>query len=272
MKKHVYLFLILTIIITAATAVHISAWSGGPQPVGFGATSDDGGYEPSMAFDDSADSFWHSKWSGDGYTAIDDFPQSMIVELDSVYTIDCVGYLARHDSSPNGTALAVEVWVSTTGSADDTATDEGWTKVAEGSWDDAFWTEWKLTRDETGENAFQNLEFEPTEAKLVKLKVLDGVGGWASCAALEIGFLGVDYLPMSGFEPKSAPGTPVPTPAPATVAEITETDNTNINTDAPAVSQSIDGTAIVTFSIIFLTAACLIAYGIIFGKSGGKQK
>jgi len=273
MKKRTSLFLILLIIVASACAVHISAWSGGVEVIAFGATSDDGGYEPAMAFDDNADSFWHSRWTGDGYTAMDDFPQTMIAELDGVYTIDCAGYLARRDSSANGTALAVEVWVSTSGSVSDAASDAGWTKVAEAEWDEEFWYEWKINGDDTGEFAFQNLEFDPVEAKLVKLKIMDGVGGWASCAAFELGFLGVDYDPMYGFIPKSAPGTPVP---------VTSVDDGGVSapadtmTEAPTAIQVQvrDNSAVVTFSIIFLTAACLIAYAVIFNRGenhGGKQ-
>jgi len=54
------------------------------------------------------------------------------------------------------------------------------------------------------------VEFEAIEAKLVKFRILNGANGWACCAALELGFLGVNYTPMKGFTPKSAPGTPAP--------------------------------------------------------------
>lgn len=255
--------------------VSASAWSNGPAIVSSGATSLDYDYEPELAFDDDETTFWHSEWRGEndeGYTALDDFPQTLIVELDNTYWIDCIGYLTRPDGSRNGSAFELEIWVSTTGAATDFDNDTGWTKVVTGTWDDVYWEDWKFNYDDTGEVVFANLDFDPVEAKLVKLKITNGFGGWACCAALELGFLGVDYTPMGGFVPKSAPGTPAPVSAvvedPAVVVDENAAgggeENVHVTEPAPApvtsAPQTSDNTGIVVFSIMFLTAACLISY------------
>lgn len=278
MKRHISLFLIFCMMISLASVISAAAWSSGPAIVSTGATSDDYDYEPEQAFNDDPETFWHSEWRGendDGYTALDDFPQTLIVELDKTYWIDCIGYLPRPDASRNGSALEVEIWASTTGAVTDYNNDAGWTKVATGSWDEDQWNTWKENWDDTGAVVFSNLEFDPVEAKLVKLKIMDGMGGWASCAALELGFLGVNYTPMEGFIPKSAPGTPAPAPeapaepeSPAAAAEQAPITAAVAETPAAAqvpaatstAPQTGDNSGIVVLSIMFLTAACLFSY------------
>ena len=211
MNKRISLFLIFSLLISLVGIMTASAWTDGPVITTYTASSDDDGYEADLAFDNDDISMWHTQWNdyGEG-TAADIFPQSVIVEFDNNYWIDCVGYLPRQDGSANGSALSYEVWVTLTGSANDHTTDEGWTKVASGTWEEDFWMDW---RDEaTG--AFQNIEFDAIEVKLVKFVILDGIGGWSSAAELEFGFLGVNYAPQAGFTPKSAPGTAAPAPEP----------------------------------------------------------
>lgn len=271
MKKHITLFLAFCIIISMTAGISASAWSNGPAIVSTGATSDDYDYEHGLAFDDDPESFWHSEWRGendDGYTALDDFPQTLIVELNGTYWIDSIGYLPRPDGSRNGTALELEIWVSTTGAVGDYDKDTGWTKVATGTWEEDHWLEWKDNWDNNATVVFENLTFDPVEAKLVKLKIINGMGGWACCAALELGFLGVNYTPMAGFTPKSAPGTPAPAAAvvetPAVVEQPVVSVTESIDVPAPApvtpAPQTGDNTGIVVFSIMFLTAACLLSY------------
>ena len=282
MKKRISLFLVSCIIISMAAGISVSAWSNGPAIVSMGATSEDWDYEAELAFNDDPEEFWHSEWRGegdDGYTAKDDFPQTLIVELDNIYWIDCVGYLPRPDASRNGCALEAEIWVSTTGAATDFDNDTGWTKVVTGTWEEDQWLDWKDAWDDTEEVVFSNLEFEPVEAKLIKLKIMDGVGGWACCAALELGFLGVNYTPMEGFVPKSAPGTPAPAPEPepepepeivADTPAPAQTEAAPVVTDAPAPApsapQTSDNAGMVALSIMFITALGLISYRRIAAK------
>ena len=264
-------------IISIAGMLTVSAWSDGPAIVNIAATSDDDDYEAERAFDNDPEEFWHSQWreDDDGNTAKDDFPQTLIVELDKAYWIDCVGYLSRPDSSRNGSALEAEIWVSTTGAVTDIDNDAGWTKVATGTWDEDHWADFKDNWDDTDEVVFANLEFDAVEAKLIKLKIIDGMGGWACCAGLEPGFLGVGYTPMEGFVPRSAPGTPAPAaaeesaPAAEEPAAAAGEAAAPVPAPAPAASapKTSDSTGIVVFSIMFITAACLISYRKIAAKS-----
>ena len=282
MKKRISLFLVFCVIISMASAVSVSAWSNGPAIKNTGATSDDYDYEPELAFDDDPETFWHSEWRGEndeGYTAKDEFPQTLIVELDNTYWIDCIGYLPRSDTSRNGSALELEVWVSVAGAATDFDNDAGWTKVAAGTWDEDHWNGWKENWDDTEEVVFSNLEFPAAEAKFVKIKLMDGMGGWACCAALELGFLGVNYTPMEGFVPKSAPGSPAPEPEPEPEPAAPEpAADDGASADVPA-SEPVTAPApatpspvtsdinIIVFGIMFVTALALISYKTIFAKN-----
>ena len=220
MKKRISLFLAFCLIMSLASVIAASAWTDGPKIVKVAATTDDYDYESENAFDNDPEKFWHSQWRDEGEgTSKDEFPQTLIVELDNTYWLDCIGYLSRPDGSRNGSALELEIWVSTTGSVTDFNNDAGWTKVATGTWDEGHWQDFKENWDTNGTVVFSNVNFDAVEAKLVKMKLMDGMGGWACCAALELGFLGVNYKPMDGFVPRSAPGTPAPAPAPEPVVE-----------------------------------------------------
>lgn len=216
MKKRIALFLAFFMLMSIAGTIGASAWTDGPKIVKSDATTFDTseGY-PENAFDGDETTLWHSNWHDEGEgTAQNIYPQSLIVELDNTYYIDCIGYLTRQNAF-NGTAFEYEVWVSTTGAVTDFDKDTGWTKVANGTWDElTFWEDWKTAAaDADGYGAFVNVNFDPVEAKLVKFKIFDGVGGWACAAELELGFLGVNYKPNPAFTPKSAPGTPAPVAA-----------------------------------------------------------
>ncbi|MCL1793049.1 MAG: discoidin domain-containing protein [Oscillospiraceae bacterium] len=281
MKKRICLFLAFCIVISLASAITASAWTGGPAIASVGATTDDYDYEGELAFDNDPEQFWHSQWRADPddedeYVALDDFPQTLIVELDNTYWIDCVGYLPRPDASRNGSALEAEIWVSTTGTVTDFDNDSGWTKVASATWDEDHWLDFKEAWDDTEAVVFSNVEFDPVEAKLVKFKIVDGMGGWACCAALELGFLGVGYTPMEGFVPKSAPGTPAPAveepepaqeePAAAAAPEAAPEPAAPVPEPAPTAPQTGDGADIVIFSIMLLAALCLVSYKTIIVK------
>ena len=207
MKKRISLFLVFCVMISLVSILTTSAWTDGPAIANTSSSSEDYDYEADMAFDNYDDTIWHTQWREGEQQDV--FPQSIIVEFDNTYWIDCVGYLPRQDGSPNGTALDCEIWVSTTGSVNDHGTDSGWTKVSSKSWEEDFWMDWR----DGGTGEFQNIEFDAVEAKLVKFVLIDGIGGWSSAAEIEIGFLGVSYTPQSGFTPKSAPGTPAPAAA-----------------------------------------------------------
>jgi len=165
---------------------------------------------PDFAFDGDDSTFWHTLWNLDAAmnddnwpiedpeSAEGDYPQILIGEFDGVHEFDCIGYMSRSFSgSHNGTVLEYEFWVSETGSVADLATDDGWKKIASGTWDESD--------DEFENQEFRYVKFDAVKAKAVKLKVLDGVGGWACCAELEFNFLDIaGYTPMAGFNPNAA--------------------------------------------------------------------
>lgn len=231
---------------------------------------------------------WHSLWDvnsavADGFEdAVSQenvYPQILVVEFDNVYTLDCIGYLARSNSgSHNGIALEYEYWASETGTVADLHTDDGWTMIASGTWEEGD--------EQFTEDLFKNVEFDAIKAKSIKLKVLKGVGGWASCAELQFGFTDVAYTPMYGFTPKTA-NIPMPTEAPteppATTAapettaalteapaddvEVTETPTT---TKAAADEESGDSTVIII--IIAIAAVVVVAVVIVLiAKNKGKK-
>ncbi|MCL1859291.1 MAG: discoidin domain-containing protein [Oscillospiraceae bacterium] len=164
--------------------------------------------DPMNAIDGDPGTFWHSLWNMDAaaeagldldVNAEGDYPQILIVEFDGVHEFDCIGYLGRSTSgSRNGLVLEYEFWATETGSKADLQTDDGWKKIANGTWDE-FDDEWD-------DQEFRNVKVDPVKAKAVKLKVLDGIGGWACCAALEFNFLDVAYTPMEGFNPGAGGG------------------------------------------------------------------
>ena len=198
--------LMLSIIVMIVMPISVSA-VGAPVIKADADSWDRSEGNPEYAIDGDPDTFWHSLWNLDAardagleleVNAENDFPQILIVEFDGVYRLDCIGYMSRNYSgNRNGTVLEYEFWATETGSTADLHTDDGWQKIASGTWneeDEAF-----LNQD------FAYVEFDLVKAKAIKLKVLDGLGGWACCAALEFGFVDVPYEPMEGFTPKTTP-------------------------------------------------------------------
>jgi len=163
--------------------------------------------DPQNVIDGDEFTLWHSLWDvqaavdagyEDAQSAENQYPQILIVEFDGVYTLDCIGYLARsYSGSRNGTVLQYEFWASETGTTEDLHNDNGWYVIAEGAWDE--------NDEEFHEEVFKRIDFEPVKAQAIKLKVMSGVGGWASCAELQFGFTDVPYIPMYGFTPKTTP-------------------------------------------------------------------
>jgi hypothetical protein len=163
--------------------------------------------DPSHVIDRDTDTIWHSLWDvqaavnrgyEDAQSSENIYPQILIVEFDGVYTLDCIGYLARsYHGSRNGTVLQYEFWASETGTLADLHSDDGWSMIADGVWDEYD--------DEFFDGVFKRVDFDPVRARAIKLKVLRGVGGWASCAELQFGFTDAAYIPMDGFTPRTPP-------------------------------------------------------------------
>jgi hypothetical protein len=207
-KISAVIFTVFTVFMLALTVmpVTVSARSGPDMKVAASSWDRSEG-RPENAIDGDDYTFWHSLW--DVQAAIDSgyenaqsahniFPQVLIVEFDGVYMLDCIGYLARnYSASRNGTVIQYEFWASETGTIEDLHNDSGWIMIAEGMWDE--------NDAEFIYGDFKRVDFDQVRARAVKLKVLYGVGGWASCAELQFGFTDVEYVPMFGFTPRTTP-------------------------------------------------------------------
>jgi len=167
---------------------------------------------PSNALNHEEDAIWHSLWNVDAARdhheyPIEDieendegaFPKVWIAEFDDVYRLDTIGYLRRPlGDSTNGIVLSGEFWVSTTGSITDFDSRDGWTQVGTLERTEEEWEDF---------GDFVNIYFDEVEARLVKMVVLDGIGGWASAAHIAFGFTDVAYIPFSGFDATFVPAT-----------------------------------------------------------------
>ncbi|GKX30865.1 hypothetical protein SH1V18_33450 [Vallitalea longa] len=122
------------------------------------ATSEEG-WEPACnAIDGDIGTLWHTKWD-----LSDPLPQAITLNLNDNYMIDKVEVQPR-SSQLNGIISQYRLYVS----------DDGvdYTKIAEGNW-------------EVNANK-KSVSFDPTSARYVKLEALEGHGGWASIAEIEV--------------------------------------------------------------------------------------
>lgn len=123
------------------------------------ATSEEGGTDlAEHAIDGSSDTMWHTAWSG-----TDTLPQSITLDLGDTYVIDEFSYLPRQGGI-NGIITKYKLYTSTDGIH--------FTEVAEGNWAN--------NKDE------KIVEFSEVEASHIKLEALQGVGGYASAAELNV--------------------------------------------------------------------------------------
>ena len=118
------------------------------------ATSEQSQDKASNAIDGNPDTMWHTKWDGS-----DKLPQSITLELAKAREIKGYNYLPRQ-SGTNGYITKYKIEVSTDG--------EEFTEVAAGDW----------ARDAK----LKTVEFDPVNAKYIRLTALEGVGGFASAA------------------------------------------------------------------------------------------
>lgn len=112
----------------------------------------------SMAIDNNTGTWWHTNWSNPV-----SLPQSITLDLHEIKTIGKYTYLPRSGGG-NGTISKYTLETSTDG--------VNYTKVAEGTWE---------------VNALEKtVEFAPTHARYIRLTALQGVGGFASAAELNV--------------------------------------------------------------------------------------
>ncbi len=122
------------------------------------ATSEHVGFEANKATDFDFSTIWHSDWNP--YSPL---PQTMILNLNGLYTISGIAYTPRQDGATYGIVTSYKVSVSTNG--------VNYTLVKSGTW----------AADITGKAAL----FTKVATRYVKFEMLSGTSGYAS--ASEIG-------------------------------------------------------------------------------------
>ncbi|MDP7978830.1 M60 family metallopeptidase [Bacillus sp. WLY-B-L8] len=124
------------------------------------ASSEEGWRDPaSNAIDGKPDTIWHSKWS-----AQNQYPYNLTLELDKVRKISKIACLPRQDWSGNGRIVSYNIYTSIDGS--------NYQKVSSGTWKSNGGTEFAT--------------FNPVSAKYVKIEVTNGRNGYASAAEVDI--------------------------------------------------------------------------------------
>lgn len=113
----------------------------------------------SNAIDDNPNTIWHTQWS-----APNQYPYNLTLDLGKTQTITQVAYLPRQDWSENGIIFNYNIYTSTDGS--------NYKKVTSGTWEN----------NRTKKFA----TFDPISAKYVKLEVTNGFNGFASAAEVDI--------------------------------------------------------------------------------------
>ncbi|WP_415336983.1 alpha-N-acetylglucosaminidase TIM-barrel domain-containing protein [Clostridium perfringens] len=111
-----------------------------------------------FAIDGKENTIWHTK-----YNPVEELPQSITLELGGSYEINKFTYLPR-SGAKNGNITKYELHVSEDGN--------NFRKISEGNWDDS--------------GSLKTLKFNSTKATHVKLVALEGVGGFASAAELNV--------------------------------------------------------------------------------------
>ncbi len=123
------------------------------------ATSEQSGSDPAEnAIDGNQNTMWHTDWSGD-----DKLPQSITLDLGGKHEINEVTYLPRQ-SGTNGIITKYKLYTSTDG--------ENFREIANGEW--------------SNDKAEKSIRFDSIEASHIKLEAIEGVGGFASAAELNV--------------------------------------------------------------------------------------
>ncbi|MGL4992153.1 MAG: discoidin domain-containing protein [Sarcina sp.] len=110
------------------------------------------------AIDGDESTVWHTKWSGE-----DRLPQSITLNLGGSYDVNKLSYQPRQ-SGTNGNITKYEIQTSEDGT--------NFTKVSEGTLEN--------------NTAIKKIEFDTVKATHVRLVALEGVGGYASAAELNV--------------------------------------------------------------------------------------
>ena len=124
------------------------------------ATSFQPGYEPAAAIDGSPGSFWHSEFAPEKAA----LPQSITVDLGSVYTVSALGYLPRQDGSEHGRITKYVVYASLDGAH--------FSQAASGAWADSASQKYAALAD--------------VKARYFRLEALTAAAGYAAAAEIKL--------------------------------------------------------------------------------------
>lgn len=127
--------------------------------VSYSSEQDNGGQAAKNAIDGNTKSFWHTKWDRS-----DKVPY-LTIKLNKEYDISKLTYLPRQDTGVNGNVKEYNIYTSLDG--------VNFTKVASGTWN-------------YNDKKAQSVTFNKTKAKYIKFEVVNGVGGFASAAELNL--------------------------------------------------------------------------------------
>lgn len=125
----------------------------------YSSQQDNNGQAARNAIDGNIKSFWHTKWNKS-----DKVPY-LIIKLNKEYDISKLTYLPRQDTGVNGNVKAYNIYTSLDG--------VNFTKVDSGTW-------------KYNDKKVQTTSFDKTKAKYVKFEVVNGVGGFASAAEINL--------------------------------------------------------------------------------------
>jgi endo-alpha-N-acetylgalactosaminidase len=119
------------------------------------------GYEPSNAVDGDPSTMWHTAFSPVKAA----LPQSITLDLGGVYQLYRLKYLPRQDGQGNGTITRYNIYASTDGVSFGAP-------IESGSWQDS--------------SASKTAPLHGVHARYVRLKGVEGVGGFCSAAEIAV--------------------------------------------------------------------------------------
>ncbi len=126
------------------------------------AVSEHVGYEAAKALDGDVSTLWHIR-----YDVPTPLPQDFDIALDKAYDLGRVTYVPRQDGIANGNITRFELWISTDG-------------ITYSKRDEGFWPD---------DASSKQIDLSRISAKFVRLRALEGHGGFAAAAEIEIEYL-----------------------------------------------------------------------------------
>ncbi|MEL7483049.1 MAG: discoidin domain-containing protein, partial [Planctomycetota bacterium] len=125
------------------------------------ATTEQTGYEASLAADGDPNSMWHSRWSDEGSS----YPHELTIELGDTTRVHGLRYLARQDGNGNGKIGDFEILIS--GDA------QSWQPATQGRF--------------TADSGWQNAVFpDAVDARFVRLRAVGAINGGPHAAVAEL--------------------------------------------------------------------------------------